>query len=777
MEYIQAFLVTSKYIFGGDGNRDLFYVFSAFVLLFYMIKRREKFSFIVKLTVPFMVVCVGMAVLYPWSNPLRNYIFLAKLLLNITLMVFVAYNCKKWRFIKFVEIIVWIHAIETLVALILPKSSLWVALAVDNADLVVSRLRLFYMDAATMAFTSGMVLVILVYQVITEEIIWRQVLGMGVMLVDLYLSVGLSGIVCALLSIVLMLILAYVEKRDNTEQNVKIAKRYRGGILFAFGITAIVCAFNTSYFERIRAILDGTDDVLYRKLIDPLNNIAVVLKKTYFLGVGFGNANTSEALEVLNATKAYPNSFLRIIAEGGIFGIFLVVICIIGIGYYCFKYGRIIDKALYIYIMSYQMIGGYFTDSANFLVYGWIMGECLYNKVRLTGKCRIKMFLPKVKKQLTIAEIGHKRIPSREGGVEIVVEELSKRMVRLGHNVDAYNRGGQHVSGSKYNLVDYDNLHEYEGIHIIKIPTIQKKGFAALLYSFFATMVVITKDYDVVHYHAEGPCAFIWIPSLFGIRTVATIHGIDWKRSGKWGSMASTFIHFGEKMAVSYADEIIVLSKQIQKYFLDIYNRKTVYIPNGVDRPEKKMPSSITEKWGLEKDGYILLLARLTAEKGFHYAIEAFKEIDTQKKLVIAGGTSDSDNYVRKLKELAGDDSRIIFTGFVQGDDLVELYSNAYFYCLPSDLEGMPISLLEAMSYGNCCLVSDIAECTSVVGKHGVAFEQGNVEDLRDNMIELLENSSEVDRIREKVADYVCRKYQWDDVVEKTLALYMGVEL
>src|SRR5699024_1811287 len=236
--------------------------------------------------------------------------------------------------------------------------------------------------------------------------------------------------------------------------------------------------------------------------------------------------------------------------------------------------------------------------------------------------------------------------------------------------------------------------------------TLDKKGLAAMTSSLSAAIKSAFGKYDVVHFHAEGPCAMLWIPKLFGKRCIATIHGIDWQRA-KWGGFASKYIKFGEKVAAKYANEIIVLSEGVQKYFMDTYGRKTVFIPNGVNKPIIREPQLIKEKFRLNKDSYILFLGRLVPEKGISYLIEAFKQIDTNKKLVIAGGSSDTDEFLQNLKKLAKDDERTIFTGFVQGQLLEELYSNAYVYVLPSDLEGMPLSLLEAMSYGNCCVVSD----------------------------------------------------------------------
>lgn len=157
-----------------------------------------------------------------------------------------------------------------------------------------------------------------------------------------------------------------------------------------------------------------------------------------------------------------------------------------------------------------------------------------------------------------------------------------------------------------------------------------------------------------------------------------TSGGLDWQRE-KWREgFGSKFIRQGEKNAVKYADEIIVLSGGVQKYFEDTYNRKTCFIPNGVNRPERVEANLITRKFGLTKESYILYLGRLVPEKGLRYLIEAFKKVDTDKKLVIAGGASDTDDFANELKSMAQGDDRIIFTGFVQGKMLSELYSNAY---------------------------------------------------------------------------------------------------
>lgn len=371
---------------------------------------------------------------------------------------------------------------------------------------------------------------------------------------------------------------------------------------------------------------------------------------------------------------------------------------------------------------------------------------------------------------MKIAMIGHKRIPSREGGVEIVVEELSKRMVQKGHEVVCYNRRGKHALDKNQKV---EKIKEYKGIKIKEVLTIDKKGLAAMTSSFFGTVKILFSKYDVVHFHAEGPCVMIPIIKLFSQKKViATIHGLDWQRA-KWkNSFASKYIKFGEKMAAKYADEIIVLSKNVQNYFEKNYKRNTNFIPNGVSEPKILKPNIITNKYGLKKDEYFLFLGRIVPEKGIHYLIEAFNQIKTQKKLVIAGGASDTNEYYMQLKKKSSNNKNIIFTNFVQGNELEELYSNAYIYVLPSDLEGMPLSLLEAMSYGNCCLTSDIEECSSVIKNNGITFHKSDINDLKNKLQYLDDNKSQVNKHKKNSKNYILNNYDWDVVTDLTLDLY-----
>lgn len=372
---------------------------------------------------------------------------------------------------------------------------------------------------------------------------------------------------------------------------------------------------------------------------------------------------------------------------------------------------------------------------------------------------------------MRIAMIGHKRFGSREGGVEVVVTELARRMSALGHDVVCYDRSGVDVMTGD----SADNSERVvDGVRVVPVNTVDRKGLAALSASFFATRAAIEGAPDVIHYHAEGPCVPLPLARRSGIMTVATIHGLDWQRA-KWGKLASTYIKLGEKVAARKADGLIVLSKSAQAYFDETYNRATTLIPNGVVIKQLSPANQIKDKWGLNEGSYFLYLGRLVPEKRPELLIKAFRKLDTDLKLVIAGSGSDTSDYEASLRESAQGDSRILFTGFVGGKILEELYSNCFAFVLPSDVEGMPMSLLEAMSYGCCCVTSDIPECADVLAGNGMTFERGNANSLRFALRDLLANDDCASVFGAAARAHVKQTYNWDSIVDRTLELYSSI--
>ena len=373
---------------------------------------------------------------------------------------------------------------------------------------------------------------------------------------------------------------------------------------------------------------------------------------------------------------------------------------------------------------------------------------------------------------MKVAMIGHKIVPSRRGGIENVLTSLCPLLAESGVDVTCYNRSTDKVENEYINMVDHN---KYRGVTLKKAWTIEAKGISAMISSFTAAISATFAGFDVLHFHAEGPCAAMWFPKMFGKRCVATVHGLDWQRE-KWsGSFASKYIKFGEKVMVKCADEIIVLSESAKAYFKETYNRDTVLIHNGIDKPTIKQAEKITELYGLSKGDYICTVSRLTAEKGLHYLIEAYNNIKTDKKLVIAGDTSDTDEYVAYIKQMAGDNPNIIFTGFISGDILKEIYSNAYIVAVPSDIEGMSISLLEALAYGNAVLCSDIPENTLVTEDKAINFKKSDVADLQNKLQNMCDDNLCVENLKHGVDDFILEKYNWNDVAVATRNLYEKV--
>ena len=367
-----------------------------------------------------------------------------------------------------------------------------------------------------------------------------------------------------------------------------------------------------------------------------------------------------------------------------------------------------------------------------------------------------------------VAMIGHKFIPSRDGGVEVVVSNLAPHLAEIGYDVTCYNRTNKQFKKLRK---DGKLIREYRGVHLVWTPTVDRRGLAAMTSSVIATVMASFRRFDLVHFHTEGPCVLCWLPRLLGKKVVVTVHGLDHMRQ-KWGIFASAYIMQGEKAAIRHANSIIVLSKGVQTYFLEKYGRDTVLIPNGINPAEIQPACEITKQFGLVSREYILFLGRLVPEKGIHYLIKAYQKLSTDKKLVIVGGTSDTDDYVRQLYAMAGDTSSIIFTGFQEGIVAEELYSNAYLYVLPSDLEGMPLTLLEAMNYGCCCVTSDIGECADVMDGCGVTFPHGNVEALRETLQDLCDHPDKAEANRSEARRVVSSKYTWQEVTAQTDELY-----
>lgn len=358
--------------------------------------------------------------------------------------------------------------------------------------------------------------------------------------------------------------------------------------------------------------------------------------------------------------------------------------------------------------------------------------------------------------------VGQKGIPATYGGIERHVEEIATRLVERGHEVEVYSR------------LHYSQHHgPFRGVQVRRLPSVNTKHFDTITHCALSTLDALIRRYDIVHYHALGPSVFASIPRLSGAKTVVTIHGLDWER-GKWGRAAAWFLRNCETPAIKYPNGTIVVSKTLHAYFKKKFGVETSFIPNGAN-PGIHRPPNKLKKFGLDRGRYILYVGRLVPEKGCHYLLEAFTQLKTDTKLVMAGGSSFSDGYVDTLMRIRNGDERIHMVGYVYGDLLDELWSNAYLVVQPSVLEGLSISLIEAISHGKCVLASDIPENLEVIEDCAVTFRNRDVRDLQEKLISLLDRPEAVQTIAERCRKHAEQHFSWNKITEATEALYLDL--
>lgn len=362
---------------------------------------------------------------------------------------------------------------------------------------------------------------------------------------------------------------------------------------------------------------------------------------------------------------------------------------------------------------------------------------------------------------MRIAMLGVKGIPYT-GGIENVVEQLGSRLVRKGHEVIVYVRPHYMPRGQS----------EYKGMKLIYLPSLRTKYFDALIHSFLASIHSLFLKIDIAHIHSTGLSILALFPRAKGVKTIVQSHGLDWQRK-KWGHFAKAYLKMSDYFTVSFPNATTVVSKKMKKYYEDKFRKNVHYIPNGVNDFSKVEPKEI-HSLGIREDEYILFASRLVPEKGCHYLIKAYKELENpSKKLVIAGDANYRSRYTSELKKQGNEN--IIFLGFVRGRLLQELMSNAYIYVQPSEIEGLSIALLEAMSYGNCVVVSDIEENLEVIGDCGFYFRDRNYKDLKRVLEFLMRNEEIVYEMRRKARDHVIKAYNWDLVADQFEALYFSL--
>ena len=372
---------------------------------------------------------------------------------------------------------------------------------------------------------------------------------------------------------------------------------------------------------------------------------------------------------------------------------------------------------------------------------------------------------------MKIAVIGAKGLPAKQGGIETYCQELYPQLVAQGHSVDLFAR-------PSYTESPWFSNYDYKGVRVICLPSLPLRGLDAFTSSAFGAIATLFKDYDIVHFHALGPSLFCWLPRLTSnAGVVVTCQGLDWQRA-KWGKFSSALIRWGEKAAVKYADEIVVVSKALESYFLDTYGLETKYIPNAPGKYSDSDPDfAYINSLGLTKGRYVLFLGRLVPEKRPELLLKAFQKLQPQGwKLALAGGNSDTTDYISQMEKMAQGNPNILFTGELHGEHLAEVVRGAGLFVLPSDLEGLPLVMLEVMREGVPVLASDIpAHCQLIGNDRGMLFKAGNVDDCCRSLEKALSQPEELALMAENAQDNVKVNYNWKKITYDNLSLYAKI--
>jgi glycosyltransferase involved in cell wall biosynthesis len=363
-------------------------------------------------------------------------------------------------------------------------------------------------------------------------------------------------------------------------------------------------------------------------------------------------------------------------------------------------------------------------------------------------------------KPLKIAFIGARGVIGTYSGIETYYEEVGSRLVGRGHSVTAYCRS--------YFTPDVPT---HRGITIRRLPCLRSKHLETLSHSILSTLDTLGRRFDIIQYHAIGSSPLALVPRALGRTTVVSVRGLDWQRA-KWGRFARAVLRFCESASVRCPNATVVVSRTLQQHYLATHGREPFVIPNAVV-PAEPRPAERIKQYGLEKDGYLLFAGRISPEKGLHTLLEALRPLATEKKLVLAGGSSYSDNYIENLRRSAWDN--VLLLGKVDRETVGELFSNCYAFVLPSVMEGLSIALLEALSYGSCIIATDIPENLEVIGSAGLTFPPGDVDALRDRLRLILTAPELVRENRGKASALASSLPDWDEVARRTEELYARI--
>jgi glycosyltransferase involved in cell wall biosynthesis len=370
--------------------------------------------------------------------------------------------------------------------------------------------------------------------------------------------------------------------------------------------------------------------------------------------------------------------------------------------------------------------------------------------------------------RLRIAMLGTRGLPATYGGVEHHVEEVGQRLVARGHRVTVYSERGYHGSGASG---------EHLGMSVVQVPSVRSRSLEALAHSAFSTAAAMAAGHDVIHYHAVGPGVMAPVPRVLSRAVVVqTIHGLDAERD-KWGRGARAMLRTATGMSARVPDVTVAVSSALQDHYRTRFGRPCVHIANGTTPRARRDLDLVAAKHGLRAGGYVLFVGRLVPEKRPDLLLRAFARLRTDLRLVVVGGSCYTDGYVDELHALAARDDRVLMTGYAFGRELDELFSNAALFVQPSALEGLPLTLLEAIGSSLPVVASDIPPHREVVGRDrsgARVFPADDEAALAGTLASALADLPAERRGAEELAADVSGHYDWDRCADELERVYLA---
>lgn len=357
---------------------------------------------------------------------------------------------------------------------------------------------------------------------------------------------------------------------------------------------------------------------------------------------------------------------------------------------------------------------------------------------------------------MKIAILGTRGIPGSYGGFETFAEQLGTRLVARGHDVTVYCRS-HYATGETT---------DYRGVKLVVLPTIRHKYFDTIVHTLISALHSLTGGFDVILICNAANSIFSFIPRLFGTPTLVNVDGLERKRK-KWNWIGRTYYLLSEWLSTFLPTAIVTDAQVIRDYYATRYGKESLMIAYGAEVARNADPERLS-RFGLEPNRYILYVSRLEPENNAHLVIEAFKNVRTDWPLVIVGGAPYAEDYIRSLRNTS--DQRVIFTGFVFGEDYRALQQNAYCYVHATEVGGTHPALIEAMGAGNCALTLRTPENLEVIGEAALVYE--SVPDLTSLLQQVLDHPEMIGDYRRRAMARVIQHYNWEYITDQYETLF-----